>query len=631
MNTLMILLLILPIISYLTSCWLRDKYLLNYRWLSGAGLIFSSLVGIGLFVILRLINDAGYVRTISHTWLTFSSHSFLISLTLNNFSALMLALWAAGSLVIVTLISTNYFDPHTYRDNSINLSIATLAINGLLITNDLLGLLLFWALLDMCAYRILIRNDYNPSQNRTADFLTITSHLSLIIATFILLSISGTFRIDLILDSIESGAIFTGRLFWPGIMIILAAIFRILHHAFREKPDNRQITRLSDDFIIFSGLLPAGVFLLIKMLPVLPTVCLKGLILFGGLSALIALIIHLTKSDFRQFMRLNTIVQIGLLFMTIGLGAVQVSVFLLIVFFIVDVLLIVLIRDFNATSEPSGFSINLPIRLIIWFNLIGLPLTLAFNIRFLLLQAIFVNSGAGSTFLAFTIGLLGAIFFLNGAVMLRLFLTTNAYKPRRRKNAPVATLTHWIIAIIAVESLYPFFTLPVLNPLTTQLRDMYLYVIQPVESGLPDYSLSQINSIIIYAATVVTGMAFGFILTNYSNTSALGRQLIIINEFMRNRIVQPLAVVVRKFASKLLGFDSVLIPACGIRAVKLFLRSTTYLNRLNERCARRLAKLENVPAKLTDRIFQRAQSTKFLNISGIVLLILLIIIVICII
>jgi hypothetical protein len=57
MNLLMTALLILPMYSYCTTHWLPDKYLLKYRWLATIGLVVSGLIGIGLLIVIHLINS----------------------------------------------------------------------------------------------------------------------------------------------------------------------------------------------------------------------------------------------------------------------------------------------------------------------------------------------------------------------------------------------------------------------------------------------------------------------------------------------------------------------------------------------------------------------------------------------
>jgi len=626
----MILLLILPVLSYLTLHWLTDKYLLNHRWLSGSALIISNLCGIGLFIIFCLINEVGYVRTISSTWLTIANHSFLISLTFNNFSAWILALWATGSLILITIISTSDFDPRTYRENMFNLSISVFAVNGLLLANDFLLILWFWATLSLSVYRILFRIAYNSSNHHLSNGLIFTSFLILVLAVVLLFSITGSFQIDTIVAQLASGAIVSRQMIWPAIMIILAVVLMISQLVLHQKPDNRVIIQPSDEFIMFCGLMPSGLFLLIKLLPILPVICTHALTIMGGLSALIALIIHLTKSDFSQFIRLNTVVQISLILIAIGVGYVSVSIFLLISLFIINILSIILIRDFKSVVEPDGFSITLPIRVIVWFNLIGLPLTLVFNARLQILQAIFSNPGLNPIMTMIAIGLLGAIFFLNSAVMFRIFFMTNAYKPVRRKNSPVVPLMHWIAAGVAIASLYIFYTFPILNPLITKFNDLLLYRIYPVDNSLQDYSLIRLKSLIIYTSTIGIGLVFGFILTKYIKVDKLALRLNNWNKSLQNHLLQPIANLTHNTARKAVRFDTVLMPTGEARTWKFLQRIVAYFSCLNDHCSRQLAGLEGISIKLTNKLLEKSQQIKFVNIIGIVLLILLIIILICI-
>ncbi|HOG76356.1 MAG TPA: hypothetical protein PLQ47_09065, partial [Candidatus Marinimicrobia bacterium] len=60
MNILIILLLLFPVCAYLLTRCLPDKYLLNRRWLSILFLVISGLIGLGIFIVLLLINMPDY-------------------------------------------------------------------------------------------------------------------------------------------------------------------------------------------------------------------------------------------------------------------------------------------------------------------------------------------------------------------------------------------------------------------------------------------------------------------------------------------------------------------------------------------------------------------------------------------
>ncbi|HPN74040.1 MAG TPA: hypothetical protein PK386_01950 [Candidatus Marinimicrobia bacterium] len=628
MNILIILLLLFPICSYLLTRCLPDKYLLNRRWLSILFLVISGLIGLGIFIVLLLINMPDYVQRISWTWANIAGHSLQISLLLNNFSGLLLALWALGSLIFAILTATDFFSPDHFRENITNLALGTLAVNGLILANDFLSLIFFWALIDLIIYRVVFRKINKASESYFPDIMVIGGHILLILVAFSLFKICGTFRFDLIIEEVLSGKVDPQQLILPGSMLILVGILRIYSPFFRYQFNSQTKMPISDEFILFCGLMPSGLFLVLKLFPIMPQIFLTGLMIFSGISVLIFLIIHLAKTGFNQLLHLNTIFLISLLIITIGLGTFPISASLLFILFMTNFMLIILAQDFQPMSDSANFSIALPFRLIAWLSLIGLPISLAFNTRLLLLQASLTLSSNKPIHGTIISALLVLNYFLNVVVVFRIFLKSGWYEPKHRKIDRVTPLTHCIIAGISIVCLYLFFTLPNFNPLTTELRFFPLFSIQG--SQPLDYSQFSSNSLIIYSAILLIGLVVGFITAKYFKAEKFSRWLTEFSLDFRRYSMIPVANFSQVVARKIGHFDTVLFSRVSQSLMQTARTVILFINRINGIGAQQITKLKEVPEKYLNRILDGIFNLKFQVLIGIVLSILIITVLICI-
>jgi len=633
MNFLMILTLILPLLSFFYTRWLPDKYLSNHKWLMTVGLAASNLVAIGIFGIIFLVNAAEFVQTYSVTWWKIAGHFFTMSLTLKPFTGLLLASWAASSLFFTILLSTVYFEPKTFRKSLMNLSLSTFAINGFILTNDLLTLLFFWALLDLCAYWIRSRNCDDIFERRAIHYLTIFENLLLLLAVYALFKTSSTSQIDAILVKIGGGEISVVQLLFSGVLIALVGIIRIIQPWLCSNSGEVLKAQPGDELIIYSGIIPSGLFLIAKLLPVIPSFLLIGLVITSGVIFLIGTLAIVAKRDFIQFLRLNTILQMSLIILTYSINAVALGAFFLIGFLALNLLLIIFICDFqpvSATGEAvrsSGSALIVPVRIVLLFGLIGLPFTMTCNARLLLLETVSLFGIAGSASRSFLMGMTGALFLLNTLVVFRLFLVTGALRPASRKTSPPSPMLQWFAGGLSILCLYPFYTFPRLNPLTTVLNGMALFSSEPTLGPRAE----NLPIVIVYTGLLLAGLTTGFIFSKYLNINGLMARInnyrTGLRTWFQTTLHRYLAVTTQKAAR----FDTVLLPEFGFIMTKHFNRVVNTFNRLNDKCARRFIQLEAVPTAFSERIFQRIQQLKFYNLILIVLLILSITILICII
>ncbi|MFH1214742.1 MAG: hypothetical protein V1681_11680, partial [Candidatus Neomarinimicrobiota bacterium] len=344
-----------------------------------------------------------------------------------------------------------------------------------------------------------------------------------------------------------------------------------------------------------------------------------------------------------QFIRLNTLIQISLLLIVLGIGALPVAAFLLIAIFITNYLLICLIRlessalmvQPNASDDDSWqvtLSGNFIIRLATLFIVTGLPLTMAFNAKILIFDTILANPGYSEVSRIIVSGLIGLILLLNIAAIFRIFLVTDALQLSRQPKAVTDSLiTRLVVAGLIAVSLYPIYTLPRLNPLTIDLNLRSFFINNPVSGEVTTQAVTDFTPAVVYMGIILIGILTGFLLKKYLKAAKLEYMLVAVKSGLRKHSLIPVIQSSNAVARRIAWFDKTLIPDLGARLMKFAESAVRFINRLNADSARELTRIQEGPNRLAEQLFQKIQRMKFYNLILISLIILTIIVLICII
>jgi len=639
MNLMMIMLLVLPIISIAVLHWFPDKYLPRHKWIPAIFPVIYNLIGVAIFIIIRLTDTPDYHHLVNIPWFRLPGVSYYFSLSLNPYSGWFLALWSGGNLLFTFLTATAYFKINTYRRSLIHLCLSALAVNGFILTNDLLSVIFFWTLLDICAYLIVAgdRNVFN--EHRQSFFQSLSANLLLLLATLSLLKVSGTYQIDLIISQLQSGVIGRDRILLPGILIIISGLLRILQPWLSRNnwmsndnfvnTDSDSWSSPGDDFCVYYGLIPSGLLLIIKSSQLFTTFCLHSLWVAGFILAIIISAIIFKQTDFKRFIRLNLLLQIALVLIALGIKAIALSMFLIFGLLTTTILLIIFNRDYQTgllyEAEP-GSALMFPIRIVMLMNLIGFPLTANFNTRLLLFgSTAYQNNGTNPNLLLG--GATGLILWMLSASIFKLFLHTHALEPIRRKTPALSPAVQWTAGTLALISLFPMITFPDFNPLTIVLRNSDLFVLKPAvvwQNGV-------LSLAIVYIGLMLFGLLTGFLVNKYMPSIDIFNLFSGFFSNLKDRIRFVIDEYAMSIARKLVRFDMIVASDLSLKIKNNCNHAIAKATQFNNLIANKFNRLETVPAALSENLFWRIRQIQFNLLILIALLILSVVILICII
>ncbi|MEZ4814581.1 MAG: hydrogen gas-evolving membrane-bound hydrogenase subunit E [Bdellovibrionota bacterium] len=220
---------------------------------------------------------------------------------------------------IVTAYSAYYIEPEEAPRFTTLINFFSLSMVGLVLSNNLLGLFIFWEFTSICSYFLISFDGTNEKARKSAwQSLLITSFggLCLLCGLLILGGIGGTYDLLQMRIPIEHP--------WLGttlILIFLGVFTKSAQFPFHFwLPNAMTAPSPASAFLHSATMVKAGVFLLLRLSPFLAEHAYWGKILIptGFITAGLASILLLFEKDLKRIFAYTTIAALGLIVYMIG-------------------------------------------------------------------------------------------------------------------------------------------------------------------------------------------------------------------------------------------------------------------------------------------------------------------------
>src|SRR5690606_7858437 len=279
----------------------------------GKAAIISSLLPLGLFAYFAsFINQiaSGDVITQSYNWVP--SLGVQLGFTLDGLS-LLFSLMITGIGFLVFLYTSNYLKGHKYLDRFYGyLSMFMAAMLGLVLSDNMISLFIFWELTSISSFFLIGFNNHNPDSRKsaiTALAITGLGGLSLLAGALVLGAVGGTYSITQLLNS-------TGEIAASPYYIIIVLFF--FGAAFTKSaqfpfhfwlPGAMKAPTPVSTYLHSATMVKAGVYLLMRFTPVLGSTEMwnSTLIIVGAVTMVYAAIHTLFRRDLKGILAYSTI------------------------------------------------------------------------------------------------------------------------------------------------------------------------------------------------------------------------------------------------------------------------------------------------------------------------------------
>ncbi len=294
------------------------------RWLGPLSVFVSAVVFVAALVVGFGGDAAG-----KWMWLQTGGLSLELSLEVDARSRLMLPL-ISGIALLVQFFSLAYMRGELHLGRYLGyLHLFVLAMLGLVVSGDLLGLFVCWELVGLSSYLLIGFWQERPAAGKAALKAFLINRLGdigLLVAIFVCMRYAGTLRFSELPAAMA--AIPLGWLTVAGMGLVLAGMGKSAQWPLSTwLPDAMAGPTPASALIHAATMVAAGVFLLVRVSFLLDEVVLLALAWVGSLTVIWGAFLAIRTYDFKQVLAGSTISQLGYMMFALGLGLPEVAFF----------------------------------------------------------------------------------------------------------------------------------------------------------------------------------------------------------------------------------------------------------------------------------------------------------------
>jgi len=455
------------------SIYLFEIFIISVTLIASIAVAFGKL---SYFIDDKIITEIEWFR-LSDTI------SIKLGFLIDNITVLM--------LFVVSLISAlvHYFSiaymkgDERYNRYFAYLGIFTFSMNGIVLTNNILMMYVFWELVGLSSYLLIgfwFEKKSASDAGKKAFIVNRVGDIGMFAGILILYLTYNTFSFEQIFSSIAAGKLPFNSNFWltvTGILLFMGAIGKSAQFPLHVwLPDAMEGPTPVSALIHAATMVAAGVYLTIRIFGLLTADAMMFVAIIGMLSAFIPATIALTQNDIKKVLAYSTVSQLGYMVMALGVGAYKFAFFHLVThaffkacLFLGSGSVIHAMHHEQDIRNMGGLRKKLPLTyatfLISSLAISGIPLTSGFLSKDGILAGTFAFGSLTGYWIFAVVGFLVAL--LTAFYMFRLIIITFHGEPRDHHKYEHAHESPFVMAmpltVLAMLSIFIWYTPNPLN------------------------------------------------------------------------------------------------------------------------------------------------------------------------
>ena len=445
---------LMPFFAFVINAFIVKKFTKLAVAISTSAIFLSFIFALRIFMDFMNVYSVGYHIHKVFTWFDLStgSHLFKVNMGIyiDNMTSVML-LMVTGAATLIHVFSTWYMhDDPRFGRFFVYLSLFTSAMLGLVLSDNLLSVFIFWELMGFCSYSLIgfyYEKEGAGNASMKAFMTTRVGDVFFLLGILALWSVVGNVTFIDIYKAIAVGKLTGVQIL--GIPLATFAGFSIFMGTMGKSaqvplqvwlPDAMWGPTPCSALIHAATMVAAGVYLSLRMFPLMELGHLLPFIaLIGGITAFGAATIALVQTDIKAVLAYSTISQLGYMVIGIGVGSYNASFMHLITHAVFKACLFLsagsVIHSIHCQDMPpmGGLRKKLPYTflamLLCCFAIAGVPFFSGFVSKDRILGDALVMAFANPVYIPVAIlGFAGA--FLTAFYMFRMLFLTFFGEPR---------------------------------------------------------------------------------------------------------------------------------------------------------------------------------------------------------
>ncbi|MDP7026399.1 MAG: NADH-quinone oxidoreductase subunit L [Candidatus Marinimicrobia bacterium] len=317
--------LILPLAAFAIQIFFGKRLPRKGDWVSITAVGTTLCLAIAMFVMMLFLYEPGAKAEQSFEWFNLGELSVKIGVLIDNVTVIMLLVVALVS-GLVHLYSVGYMkDDPRYSRYFGYLSLFTFSMNGIILSNNLLSIYMFWELVGLSSYLLIgfwFEKDSAANASKKAFLVNRVGDIGMFIGIMLFFTATGSFLFSDIFAGVAAGALPLPLLTVAGLCLFAGAIGKSAQVPLHVwLPDAMEGPTPVSALIHAATMVAAGVYLTFRMFPLFTPEALTVIAYVGGVTAIFAAIIAVTQNDIKRVLAYSTVSQLGYMVMAIGTGA----------------------------------------------------------------------------------------------------------------------------------------------------------------------------------------------------------------------------------------------------------------------------------------------------------------------
>ncbi len=296
-------------------------------YVSIAGIGINLAIALNFFYRVFLNQPDDLIVHGSFNWLTTGNFNLDLGLSIDNMGAITLLVVSLVSC-LVHLYSSEYMrgDARFSRYYAF-LGLFTFSMNGIVLADSITMIYIFWELVGLSSYLIIgfwFEKNSAAMASKKAFLVNRVGDIGMFIGIMMIYYVgdSHSFNLSDIIEKVKNTEIDSTYLTIAGILIFMGAIGKSAQLPLHIwLPDAMEGPTPASAMIHAATMVAAGVYMTLRVFPILTFEALTIIAFIGACTALFAAIIAITQNDIKKVLAYSTVSQLGYMVLAIGVGS----------------------------------------------------------------------------------------------------------------------------------------------------------------------------------------------------------------------------------------------------------------------------------------------------------------------
>ena len=314
----------LPLLSYVITFFFGKKLPRQGDFVGVTLMGAAWFLAIRIFITFWKIGDPAHRVEAGFTWIQLGGFHVDAGILVDGMTSIMLMVVTTVSF-LVHLYSTGYMHgDRRYERFFAFLGFFTFAMMGIVLSNNLFFLYVFWELVGLASYLLIgffFHKHSAANANKKAFLTNRVGDWGFWLGILAFFTATGTLNYFELFAHVDAGTVKGTLLAWAGVGLFMGCMGKSAQMPLHIwLPDAMEGPTPVSALIHAATMVAAGVYMVARLAPLFGTTAMMVIMYVGAITAFLAATIALVKTDIKRVLAFSTLSQLGYMVMALGVG-----------------------------------------------------------------------------------------------------------------------------------------------------------------------------------------------------------------------------------------------------------------------------------------------------------------------